>query len=58
MRRALTSEATNLIADPALIVEATRLLQDYQQKLGAQPKPIDIDALFDFSFYNSAVGRG
>ncbi len=58
MRRALTSEATNLIADPALIVEATRKLQDYQQRLGAQPASIDIDALFDFSFYKLAVGRG
>ncbi|MBI3513418.1 MAG: ABC transporter substrate-binding protein [Proteobacteria bacterium] len=58
MRRALTSEATNLIADPGLIVEATRLLQAYQQRFGAQPTSIDIDALFDFSFYKLAVGRG
>ena len=38
--------------------EVQRQLQIYQQRLGAQPAPIDIDALFDFSFYNAVTGRG
>jgi NitT/TauT family transport system substrate-binding protein len=57
VRKALTSDATQLIADPRQIVEPTRLLQGFQQRLGAQAAPIDVDALFDFSFYDAAVGR-
>ncbi|MBI3513419.1 MAG: ABC transporter substrate-binding protein [Proteobacteria bacterium] len=53
MRKALTSDATTLIADPRLIVDSTRLLQDFQQRIGAQPTAIDIDALFDFGFYDA-----
>ena len=55
--KALGSEATRLIADPRAIVEATRLLQSYQQRLGEQTAPVDVDALFDFSFYDAAVGH-
>lgn len=54
MRKALTSDATRLIADPRLIVESTRLLQDFQQRIGSQPALVDIDALFDFSFFDAA----
>jgi NitT/TauT family transport system substrate-binding protein len=57
IRKALGSEATRLIADPRAIVEATRLLQSFQQRLGAQTALVDVDALFDFSFYDEAVGR-
>ncbi|HUA52870.1 MAG TPA: ABC transporter substrate-binding protein [Candidatus Sulfotelmatobacter sp.] len=57
IRKALTSETTRLIADPRAIVEATRQLQSYQERLGTQTAPIDVDALFDFSFYDAAVAR-
>ena len=57
VRKALTSDATNLIADPHLIVEPTRVLQAFQRSLGAQPASIDVDALFDFSFYDAVAPR-
>ncbi len=57
VRKALTSDATHLIDDPRRIVEPTRVLQGFQQRRGTQRAPIDIDALFDFSFYDAAVGR-
>lgn len=55
MRKALTGGATTLIADPRLIVASTRLLQDFQRRIGSQPAAIDVDALFDFSFYDAAL---
>ncbi len=57
IRKALTSEATQLIADPHAIVEPTRLLQAVERRLGVQSQPVDIDALFDFSFYDAIVRR-
>jgi NitT/TauT family transport system substrate-binding protein len=54
MRKALTSGSTTLVADPRAIVESTRRLQAFQQRIGSQAKPIDVDALFDFSFYDAA----
>ncbi len=57
VRKALTSDATNLIADPHVIVEPTRVLQAFQRNLGTQSAPIDVDALFDFSFYDAVVAR-
>ena len=54
--RALRSPSTNLVADPHIIVESTRLLQDFQQSLGVQIKPVNLDELFDHSFYD-AVAR-
>jgi NitT/TauT family transport system substrate-binding protein len=57
IRKALTSEATQLIADPRAIVEPTRLLHAIERRLGAQTPPVDIDALFDFSFYDAVVRR-
>ncbi|MBV8168370.1 MAG: ABC transporter substrate-binding protein [Alphaproteobacteria bacterium] len=58
MRKALISDSTHLIADPRAIVESTRLLQDFQRRIGTQPVVVDIDALFDFSFYDAAVRAG
>ena len=57
VRKALTSDANHLIADPRRIVEPTRVLQGFQQRLGAQAAPIDVDALFDFSFYDTVIKR-
>lgn len=58
IRKALTSEATQLIADPRAIVEPTRLLQAVERRLGLQAgAPLDVDGLFDFSFYDAVVRR-
>lgn len=54
MRKALTSGATTLIADPRTIVDSTRLLQEFQQRIGSQPASVDIDALFEFGFFDAA----
>lgn len=55
MRRALTSPASRFVADPAFIVEPTRLMQDFQVKIGALPKAESLEGLFDRSFYAKAV---
>lgn len=57
IRRALTSEATQLIADPHAIVASTRLLQEYEQHLGSPAAQVDVDAMFDFSFFDAAIRR-
>jgi NitT/TauT family transport system substrate-binding protein len=53
--KALTSDATRLIADPRSIVAATHLLQEFDQRLGSPAAHVDVDALFDFSFYDAAM---
>jgi len=55
--KALTSDATQLIADPRSIVAATHLLQDFEQRLGSPAATVDVDALFDFSFYDATIRR-
>jgi NitT/TauT family transport system substrate-binding protein len=57
IRKALVSDATNLIADPRAIIEPTRLLQAVERRLGLQTPPLDIDGLFDFSFYDALARR-
>ncbi|PWC55108.1 ABC transporter substrate-binding protein [Azospirillum sp. TSO22-1] len=54
LQRALTSDATTLVADPRGIVEGTGRMQDFQQRLGQLASPVDLDTLFDFSFYDAA----
>lgn len=54
MRTALTSDASNFIDDPRAIVESTKRMQAFQQGLGQITDPVDVDALFDFSFYDAA----
>lgn len=55
MRAALTSDASNFIADPRTIVAPTRKMQAFQQSLGQIGDAVDIDALFDFSLYDAAT---
>jgi NitT/TauT family transport system substrate-binding protein len=57
MRAALTSDRTQLIADPHAIVESTGILQTFQQRIGTQPAVVDIDQFFDFSFYDKVAGK-
>ncbi|MEJ0068901.1 MAG: ABC transporter substrate-binding protein [Pseudomonadota bacterium] len=57
IRKALVSDATQLIADPHSIVASTYLLQDFEQRLGSPAAAVNIDALFDFSFYDTRAGR-
>lgn len=55
--KALTSPAMHPIANPHTILAATRKLEAYQASLGSLAKPVDVDAMFDTSFYDAAHTR-
>jgi len=44
-------------ADPDVIINATKQLQDFQAQLGTQAQRADVDGLFDTSFYAKATGH-
>jgi NitT/TauT family transport system substrate-binding protein len=58
INKALRSPYTNLVADPHAIMESTALLQDFQQTTGAQVKPVNLNELFDHSFYDAVRKAG
>jgi NitT/TauT family transport system substrate-binding protein len=51
--RALVSPASRFVADPAVIKDSTKVLQDYQLKLGTLDKGADLGVLFDDGFYRA-----
>ena len=55
LRQALTSDATNFVDDPRAIIESTKALQDFQQSMGQLAAPVDVDALFDLSFFDTVT---
>ena len=55
-RRALTSPASNFVADPDRIRAATGVMQAFQVGLGVLKSPADLDAIFDNAFYKRAIG--
>jgi NitT/TauT family transport system substrate-binding protein len=55
IKAALTSPASKFVADPDVIVDATREMQAYQVKLGSLDKEYPLEGLFDRSFYKKAV---
>lgn len=57
-RRALTSPASNFVADPDRIKAATAIMQDFQIGLGVLKTRADLDGVFDDTFYKRAVGKG
>jgi NitT/TauT family transport system substrate-binding protein len=54
MLAAVKSPMTQPVADPQIIVGATKALLAFQQSLGVTTK-VDLDALFDPSFYKAAT---
>ena len=42
------------VADPHVIIAATRAMQDFQLQLGVLAKPVIVDDLFDTRFYDAA----
>ncbi len=52
---ALASPSSNYIADPHAILDATRVMATFQAELGTLKKAVDVDALFDTSFYDAVV---
>ncbi|PWC80338.1 nitrate ABC transporter substrate-binding protein [Azospirillum sp. TSH100] len=57
MRAALTSDATTFVDDPRVILDSTKRMQAFQQSLDQITEPVDVDALFDFSFHDAAKGK-
>ena len=58
INKALRSPNTNLVADPHVIMKSTALLQDFQQTTGAQVKPVNLNELFDYSFFDAVRKSG
>lgn len=57
MRAALTSDATTFIDDPRVILDSTKQMQAFQQTLAQITEPVDVDALFDFTFHDAATRK-
>lgn len=55
IEKALTSPASRFIADPRVIVEATRAMQTYQVSIGGLEKEVPLDGLFEPRFFEKAA---
>ncbi|WP_425373685.1 ABC transporter substrate-binding protein [Lichenihabitans psoromatis] len=55
IRKALTSPAAKFVADPRVIIDATRAMQTFQVSIGTLDKDVSLDGLFDPRFYEKAV---
>lgn len=55
-KRALTSPASNFVADPDRIRTATGIMQDFQVGLGVLKAPADLDRIFDNTLFKKAAG--
>lgn len=51
--RAIERSAAGFEPDPEAIRESTRVMRDFQQKAGTLSGELDLDALFDSSFYRA-----
>jgi NitT/TauT family transport system substrate-binding protein len=49
---ALGNAGGTFVADPNFIIQGTRAMHDFQAELGTLKQEVDIDALFDTSFYD------
>ncbi len=56
IRTAIKGSAAGFVSDPNFIIEGTRVMHDFQAELGTLKKPVDLDALFDVSIYDSLSG--
>ncbi|MFT5180542.1 MAG: NitT/TauT family transport system substrate-binding protein [Alphaproteobacteria bacterium] len=55
IQAALQSRLNQFIADPRLIIAATKTMHDFQAEIGALKKPVPLDELFDTSIYEAVV---
>lgn len=53
LARALASPHNIVSDDPNRIIASTDVLQDFQVKIGAQPRKIPVGELYDLSFFNA-----
>lgn len=56
IRTALQSRLNQFIADPRVIIAATKTMHDFQAEIGTLKKPVPLDQLFDTSVYEAVVG--
>jgi len=56
IRSAIERSAEGFVADPNFIVDGTRVMHDFQADLGTLKQPVDLDALFDLTIYDSLDG--
>ncbi|QJF53261.1 ABC transporter substrate-binding protein [Roseobacter ponti] len=56
IRTAIEGSAAGFVSDPNFIIEGTRVMHDFQAEIGTLKKPVDLDALFDVSIYDSLSG--
>ena len=55
IQAAMRSKLNQFVADPRLIVDATRVMHDFQLEIGALKQPVPLDQLFDASIYDAVV---
>lgn len=53
---ALKNSRGSFVADPKRITDGTKVMHDFQAELGTLKKSVDLEALFDTSFYTGAGG--
>ena len=54
--KAVVSPASKFVADPMVIKDATKVMQDFQLQAGTLEKAADLNVLFDDSFYRARGG--
>ncbi len=57
IRSAIERTGVSFVADPNRIVEGTRVMRDFQAEQGTLSQPVDLEALFDLSVYDSVAGN-
>ncbi|MDA9865537.1 ABC transporter substrate-binding protein [bacterium] len=53
VRAAIDRSKNGFVADPNQIVAGTQVMHDFQAELGTLKQPVDLDALFDLTIYDS-----
>lgn len=57
IQKSLSSPASRFVADPRVIIDATRKMQAYQVSIGALDKEVPLDGLFEPRFFERAAAR-
>lgn len=55
VERAITSPYSKFVSNPHQIVDATKVMHDFQIEIGALRKPVPLADLFDTSFYDATT---
>ena len=55
IQAAIERTGASFVADPNRIVDGTRLMHDFQAEQGTLNQPVDLEALFDLTVYDSVA---